>query len=57
MAKVKISREKLPDCTESEIIIYPDGDRSRPRIGVLKFEKGLSKLELDPGFSPYRSMN
>ncbi len=56
MAMVKISREKLPDFGGTEVNIYPDGDTSLPRIGVLKFERGTSKLMLDSGFLPYQSV-
>jgi hypothetical protein len=55
MPNVKISRDKLPDPENSEMDIYPDGDKSLPRIGVLKFEKLGSKFILDPGFLPYQS--
>lgn len=55
MPNVRISRDKLPDPENAEMEIYPDGDSSRPRIGVLKFEKLGSKLILDPGFLPYQS--
>lgn len=54
MPKVKISRESMPDPTESEIEIYPDNDKSLPRIGVLRIEKGKSNLILDPGMLPYK---
>jgi hypothetical protein len=54
---LKISREKLPDSGQTEIEIYPDGDKSRPRIGVLKIEKGMSRMTLDPEILPYQSMN
>jgi hypothetical protein len=57
MSNLKISREKLPDPEQTEIEIYPDGDKSRPRIGVLKIEKGMSRMTLDPGILPYQSMN
>lgn len=56
MAMVKITKEKLPDFAESEVNIYPNGDSSLPRIGVLKFERGTSKLTLDSGFLPYQSV-
>jgi hypothetical protein len=55
MANVKISRDKTPDPIETEINIYPDGDESRPRIGVLKIEKGMSRMTLDPGILPYQN--
>lgn len=55
MANVKISRDKLPDPVESEIDIHPDGDKSLPRIGVLKIEKGMSRMTLDPEILPYQS--
>ena len=57
MPKIKMSKEKLPDSEQSEIEIYPDGDKSRPRIGVLKIEKGMSRMTLDAGILPYQSMN
>lgn len=57
MPKVRISKDIYPDLEPSEIEIYPDGDKTRPRIGVLKIEKGKSNLILDPGQSPYKSMN
>jgi hypothetical protein len=57
MPKIKMSKEKLPDSEQSEIEIYPDGDKSRPRIGVLKIEKGMSRMTLDEGQLPYISMN
>jgi len=57
MPRVKISREKLPESESSEINIYPDGDESRPRIGVLKIDKGMSRMTLDEGQLPYISMN
>jgi hypothetical protein len=55
MPKVKVTREALPESESSEIDIYPDGDKSRPRIGVLKIDKGKSNLILDPGVLPYQS--
>lgn len=55
MPKVKISKTTLPDSSIFEIEIYPDGDKSRPRIGVLKIEKGMSRMTLDPGILPYQS--
>ena len=55
MPKVKVSREKLPDPDKTEVEIYPDGDKSLPRIGVLKIEKGMSKMTLDPDILPYQS--
>lgn len=55
MPKVKIARETLPDSESSEVDIYPDGDKTRPRIGVLKIDKGKSNLTLDPGILPYQS--
>jgi hypothetical protein len=55
MPRVKISREALPESESPEINIYPDGDESRPRIGVLKIDKGKSNLILDPGILPYQS--
>jgi len=57
MPRVKISREGLPESESSEINIYPDGDESRPRIGVLKIDKGMSRMTLDEGQLPYTSMN
>ena len=54
MPNVKISREKIADPEQKEYEIYPDGDTSRPRIGVLKIEKVGSKFYLDPGFLPYQ---
>jgi hypothetical protein len=57
MPRVKISREGLPESESSEINIYPDGDESRPRIGVLKIDKGMSRMTLDEGQLPYVSMN
>lgn len=57
MAKLNISRNKLPDVEVDQIEIYPDGDKSRPRIGVLKFNKGMSNLVLDEGQLPYQSMS
>lgn len=57
MPKIKISRTQSPDVEMDEVAIYPDGDSSKPRIGVLKFNKGTSKFELDEGILPYRSMN
>ena len=56
MPKVKISREALPDLESCEVDIHPDGDKSRPRIGVLKIDKGKSNLILDPDVLPYRSL-
>jgi len=55
MPKVKISKTQIPDPEVTEINIYPDGDNSLPKIGVLKIEKGKSNMTLDPGFLPYRS--
>jgi len=55
MPKVKISRTTLPDSEVSEIEIYPDGDKNRPRIGVMKIDKGKSNLILDEGILPYQS--
>jgi hypothetical protein len=55
MANVKISRDKLPDPVDTEIEIYPDGDKSLSRIGVLKIEKGMSRMTLDPGILPYQN--
>ncbi len=55
MPKVKVTRDPLPDSESSDIDIYPDGDKSRPRIGVLKIDKGKSNLILDPGILPYQS--
>lgn len=55
MPNVKISKNKLPEPEKMEFEIYPDGDASRPRIGVLKLEKLGSKFILDPGFLPYQS--
>lgn len=55
MPKVKISREALQDAESNEIEIFPDGDKTRPRIGVLKIDKGKSNLVLDPGILPYQS--
>lgn len=55
MPKVKISRTTLPDPSVSEVEIYPDGDKSKPRIGVMKFDKGKSNLILDDGILPYQS--
>jgi hypothetical protein len=55
MPKLKVSKEKIADPEQTEIEIYPDGDKTRPRIGVLKIEKGMSKMTLDPGILPYRS--
>lgn len=57
MAKLKISREATLDAAETEINIYPDGDKSLPRIGILKIEKGMSRMTLDEGQLPYVSMN
>lgn len=57
MPRAKINKGKLPDIEVEEIEIYPDGDKTRPRIGVLRFSKGLSRMELDPGMLPYLSMN
>jgi hypothetical protein len=55
MPNLRISRENLPDPDVTEMEIYPDGDKSCPRIGVLKFEKLGSKFILDPCFLPYQS--
>jgi hypothetical protein len=55
MPKLRVSKEALPESQSSEIDIYPDGDKSRPRIGVLKIDKGKSNLILDPGILPYQS--
>lgn len=57
MPKVKITKCQTPDSQVSEIEIYPDNDKSRSRIGVLKIEKGMSRMTLDEGQLPYRSMN
>lgn len=57
MAKLTVKRESAKDNPLEEIEIYPDGDATRPRIGVLKFNKGMSNLVLDEGQLPYRSMN
>lgn len=57
MARASIKKESLPDVGVEEIEIFPHGDATMPRIGVLKFHKGTSKLELDPGQPQYRSMN
>lgn len=57
MARASIKKESLPDVGVEEIEIFPYGEATMPRIGVLKFAKGTSKLELDPGQPQYRSMN
>lgn len=57
MTRTSINKEKLPDIDAEEIEIFPHGDATMSRIGVLKFSKGMSKLELDEGQLPYRSMN
>jgi hypothetical protein len=55
MTKLKVTRDALPDPESSEIEIYPNGDKSLPRIGVLKIDKGKSNLILDEGILPYQS--
>ena len=55
MPKVKISKDTHPDLEPCEIEIYPDGDKTRPRIGVLKIEKGRSNFILDEGLLPYQN--
>lgn len=57
MAKLHFSREKLPEYSGEDIEIYPDGDKTQKRIGVIKFSKGMSNLILDEGQLPYQSMN
>lgn len=57
MAKAIIKKESLPDVGVEEIEIFPYGEATLPRIGVLAFSKGTSKLTLDPGQPEYRSMN
>lgn len=57
MAKLHFSREKMPEYSGEDIEIYPDGDKSQTRIGILKFNKGISNLVLDEGQLPYKSMN
>ena len=57
MAKLIVKRELAKDLDGDEISIYPDGDTSLPRIGVLKLNKGMSNLILDEGQLPYRRMN
>ena len=46
MARASIKKESLPDVGVEEIEIFPYGEATMPRIGVLKFAKGTSKLEL-----------
>ena len=57
MARAIIRKGSLPDVGVEEIEIFPYGEATMPRIGVLKFAKGMSRLELDPGQPQYRSMN
>jgi hypothetical protein len=57
MAKLHFSREKMPEYNGEDIEIFPDGDKTQKRIGVLKFNKGMSNLVLDEGQLPYKSMN
>lgn len=57
MGKIQLSREKLPEYSGEDIDIYPDGDKTQKRIGVLKFSKGMSNFVLDEGQLPYKSMN
>ena len=57
MSKAIIKKEALPDIGVEEIEIFPHGDATMSRIGVMKFSKGTSKLILDPGQPEYRSMN
>lgn len=56
MTKLIVTRTNHPERQLDEIELYPDNDTSRPRIGVLKFDKGRSNLVLDEGITPYRVM-
>jgi hypothetical protein len=56
MKKAKILKESMPDFDKEEVEIFPFGDATMPRIGVMKFNKGTSNLVLDEGQPPYRKM-
>lgn len=57
MAGAIVRKGSLPDVGVEEIEIFPHGDATLPRIGVMTFSKGTSRLVLDPGQPEYRSMN
>lgn len=56
MKKAKILKESMPDFDKEEVEIFPFGDATMPRIGIMKFNKGTSNLVLDEGQPPYRKM-